>query len=296
MKRFLLLSALSAAAVAPTAFSQGIVNTSTRGMAGGGASALITGFVVDAPPDELRWYVVRVAGPTLASFGVEGALADPSFRLYDVRGTVVAANNDRGTVPNAALLDTVSAAVGTVPLSDPKESAVLVGLPGGAYTGVVSTPAGGAGVVLIETFEYEPVAPGTPSQTLSGIAASNPSFSTLATALRLTGLDAVLAEGGPFTVFAPTDEAFAKLPAGTLEALVANPAQLADILRYHVVSGAVKSTDLTNNQQVPTLLTGAAPLTVTLDGGVRVKTSTVVAADVMAINGVIHVIDTVLVP
>ena len=132
---------------------------------------------------------------------------------------------------------------------------------------------------------------------MSGLAAATPSLSTLATALRLTGLDVVLSREGPLTVFAPTNEAFAALPAGTLDALIANPSQLANVLQYHVTAGRVRSTDLSNNQQVTTLLQGAAPLTVTIaDGSVRIKDATVVAADIEAVNGVVHVIDRVLVP
>ena len=274
-----------------------LVNTSTRGMAGAGPNALISGFIIDSPAEELRWFLVRGVGPSLSGFGVGGALADPQIRLYDGRGTVVAANNDFGSAPHADLIAAVSADVGAFALSDNRESVLLVGLPAGAYTAVVSAPSGSSGTVLIETYEYEPVATGQASQTLSGLAASNPNLTVLATALRLTGLDVTLAEGGPFTVFAPTDAAFAALPAGTLDALIANPTQLAAVLQYHVVNGAVLSSALTNGQRVNTLLTTGAPLTVAIDGsGVKINTANVVAADVAALNGVVHVIDAVLVP
>ena len=274
-----------------------LINTSTRGVAGGGSQALFSGFVVDVPAGELRWFLVRGVGPSLATFGVDAPLADPVLRLYDGKGTVVGANNDVGSALNLELLEAVTVGAGAFPLNSEREAAVLVGLPAGAYTAVVSAGAQDPGTVIIETYEYAPVEAGQASQTLSGLAASNPNLTVLATALRLTGLDATLAEGGPFTVFAPTDAAFAALPAGTLDALIANPAQLADVLRYHVVSGDVLSTDLTNGQRVNTLLASGTPLTVGVTGsGVTINTASVVAADVPAVNGVVHVIDAVLVP
>ncbi len=118
----------------------------------------------------------------------------------------------------------------------------------------------------------------------------------MATALRLTGLDATLAAGGPFTVFAPTDAAFAALPAGTLNTLIANPAQLAQALLFHVANGQVLSTQLTNGQNITTLRAGARPLVINLTGGAKVDNANVVAADVRALNGVVHVIDAVLLP
>lgn len=293
---FVLSSALLLAAVTP-ALSGALVNTSSRGMVGTGNNVLISGFVVDADPGELRWVLVRASGPTLANFGVNPALANPSVWLYGASQTVVGSNDNFGDATNLELLNTVSSAVGAFPLTNAAEAALLVGLPAGAYSALVRAEGGGTGVALLEIYDAGPVGEGPAAQTLSGLAASNPNLSTLATALRLTGLDAVLSSGGPFTVFAPTNAAFAALPAGTLEALIANPAQLADVLRYHVVSGRALSSSLTNGQQVPTLLAGAASLPVTVsESGVTVGGANVVAADVEAINGVVHVIDAVLVP
>ncbi|MBM3874827.1 MAG: fasciclin domain-containing protein [Verrucomicrobia bacterium] len=258
---------------------------------------MISGFVVQAPAGQLRWLLIRGVGPTLGQFGVTGTLADPSLRVYDRNGTVIAANDNFATAPNLALLNTVTSAAGAFALGNASEAAVLIGLPAGSYTAQLGAGTGTAtGAVLLETYEFGSVAASQASQTITGIAASIGDFSTLTTALRLTGLDAALASGGPFTVFAPTDAAFAKLPAATLNALVANPSQLADVLRYHVVSGQVLSTQLTNGQVAPSLLPGRS-LSVTLaPGSVRINASNVAAADVRAVNGVIHVIDTVLVP
>jgi len=277
--------------------SSSLINSSTRGVAGSGSHTMISGFVVQAPPGELRWLLIRGVGPSLAQFGVTGTLADPSLRLQDSRGNVIAVNDNAATAPNLTLLNTVSSATGAFPLNPATEASVLVGLPAGAYTAQLGAGSGTAtGAVLLETYEFGAVAQGQAAQTLSGLAASNPALTTLATALRLTGLDVALAGSGAFTVFAPTDAAFAKLPAGTLNSLIANPAQLADVLRYHVIASQVLSNQLVNGQTAATLLPGRS-VTVNLSGGtVRISGSTVVIPDVRAVNGVVHVIDTVLVP
>ena len=120
------------------------------------------------------------------------------------------------------------------------------------------------------------------------------SFTTLATALEAAGLVETLKGEGPFTVFAPTDEAFAALPEGTLEELLANPDQLAAILTYHVVPGSVESTQLEDGM-TPATVNGAT-VEIDLDSGVMVNDATVTSADIMASNGVIHVIDQVILP
>jgi len=277
--------------------SSSLINSSTRGVAGSGSHTMISGFVVQAPAGELRWLLIRGVGPSLAQFGVTGTLADPSLRLQDGRGNVIAVNDNAATAPNLTLLNTVTSATGAFALNSATEASVLVGLPAGAYTAQLGAGSGTAtGAVLLETYEFGAVAQGQTAQTLSGLAASNPALSTLATALRLTGLDVALAGNGAFTVFAPTDAAFAKLPAGTLNSLIANPAQLADVLRYHVIATQVLSNQLVNGQTAATLLPGRS-VTVNITGSsVRINNSTVVIPDVRAVNGVAHVIDTVLVP
>ncbi len=272
-----------------------LINSSTRALAGSGANAQITGIVVSAPSNELRWVLVRSIGPSLSTFGVPNPLNDPVLKVYDSKGTVIAVNDNWGTAPNLTLLSTVATAAGAFPVTNTAEAAALIGLPAGNFTVVSEGKANHQGIVLSEVYEYGAVAAGTRSQTLTGIAAGSASFTTLTTALRLTGLDAVLAQGGPYTVFAPTDAAFAALPAGTLSALIANPTQLADVLKFHVVSGEALSTGLSNNQVVPTLLANKS-LTVNLTGGVKINSANVTTADVLAVNGVIHVIDAVLVP
>jgi len=125
-------------------------------------------------------------------------------------------------------------------------------------------------------------------------AVSAGTFTTLVAAVEAAGLVDTLKGEGPFTVFAPTDEAFAALPAGTLEALLADPEALAKILTYHVVAGKVMSGDLTNGMMATTV--NGANITIMTEDGVMVNDANVIAADIEASNGVIHVIDTVLIP
>ena len=117
-----------------------------------------------------------------------------------------------------------------------------------------------------------------------------------ALALKAAGLVDTLKGPGPFTVFAPTDEAFKKLPAGTVESLLKpeNKAKLVGILTYHVVPGKVMSTDLTNEMMATTVQGG--DLTIMTEGGVTVNGANVTTADIETSNGVIHVIDTVIIP
>ena len=122
-------------------------------------------------------------------------------------------------------------------------------------------------------------------------------FKTLAAALGAAGLVQTLKGPGPFTVFAPTDAAFAKLPAGTVETLLKpeNKGQLTAILTYHVVPGKALAADISGKKTSIATVNGAK---LAIDGtnGVKVNNATVTTADVMASNGVIHVIDTVLMP
>ena len=119
-------------------------------------------------------------------------------------------------------------------------------------------------------------------------------FNTLAAALKAAGLIDTLKGKGPFTVFAPTDAAFAKLPAGTVEGLLKDKAKLTKILTYHVVAGKVLAADVVKLKDAKTVEGSAVKINTS--GGVKVNDATVVKTDVEASNGVIHVIDTVLMP
>jgi len=120
-------------------------------------------------------------------------------------------------------------------------------------------------------------------------------FGTLLTAIEAAGLTGALSGDGPFTVFAPTDEAFAAIPADDLEAILADTDLLTSILTYHVVSGKVMAADVVNLDAATTLQ--GSDVTISVDGGsVSVDDATVVATDIEASNGVIHVIDAVITP
>lgn len=119
-------------------------------------------------------------------------------------------------------------------------------------------------------------------------------FTTLLAAVEAAGLTDTLKGDGPFTVFAPTDEAFAALPEGTVEGLLADPEALAKILTYHVIAGKVMSTDLSDGMMAATV--NGAEVTIKLGDAVMVNDATVTAADIEASNGVIHVIDKVIMP
>jgi len=122
-------------------------------------------------------------------------------------------------------------------------------------------------------------------------------FNTLAAALGAAGLVETLKGAGPFTVFAPTDAAFAKLPPGTVESLVAPAAKakLTGILTYHVVSGKVLAADVVKLHDAKTV-NGQSVAVEVVDGKVKIDTATVITADIVCSNGVIHVVDSVLMP
>jgi len=133
------------------------------------------------------------------------------------------------------------------------------------------------------------------SKNIVNVAVEAGNFSTLVTALQATGLDAELQKEGPYTVFAPTDEAFAKLPEGTVEGLLKDKEALKNILLYHVVSGKVMAEDVVKINEASTAQ--GTKVKINADkNGVMINKSKVVAADINASNGVIHVIDTVLLP
>jgi uncharacterized surface protein with fasciclin (FAS1) repeats len=153
------------------------------------------------------------------------------------------------------------------------------------------TACGSDDAAIQETVAEEPVVAGD----IVAVAGGNPDFSTLVSALTAAGLVETLQGAGPFTVFAPTNAAFAALPAGLLEKLLLpeNAAVLTSILTYHVVSGEVMSADVTAGA-VPTVQ--GSTIAITTEGGVKVSGANVIAVDVDASNGVIHVLDAVIVP
>ena len=119
-------------------------------------------------------------------------------------------------------------------------------------------------------------------------------FSTLLTAVEVAGLTSALESPGPFTVFAPVDDAFASLPPGTVQTLVDNVPQLARILKYHVLSGAYQRDQLIDQPEWTSL--EGAPVPIRRAEPFEVKNATVVSADIVCDNGVVHVIDRVILP
>jgi uncharacterized surface protein with fasciclin (FAS1) repeats len=135
--------------------------------------------------------------------------------------------------------------------------------------------------------------------TIPGIAEKTADLSTLVTALQTAGLVDTLAGSGPFTVFAPTNEAFAAVPPAELKYLLNNKTALTAVLEYHVASGKVLSTDLSNGEEIPTLQGENVTVTITSttnETSVKIDNATVTNANVEASNGVVHIIDQVMIP
>ena len=151
--------------------------------------------------------------------------------------------------------------------------------------------------MLIFAVAVQPATAGNCSKhtmTLAGKASNAGIFTTLLAAADATNLTSVLYDDGPFTLFAPTDDAFAALPDGTVENLLKNPKELAKVLKYHLVKGNIFSSDLNNAYSVATVL--GSPVNISTTEGVLVNNAKVIQADMEASNGVIHVIDKVLLP
>lgn len=154
-----------------------------------------------------------------------------------------------------------------------------------------------AGLFMALTLAFAPAHAGGAKKDIVDTAVGAGQFTTLVAAVTAAGLVDTLKGEGPFTVFAPTDEAFAKLPAGTLEDLLKpeNKAKLASILTYHVVPGKVMSTDIAGKKLEPASVQGEQ-VSIDATDGVKINGANVVQADIETSNGVIHVIDAVILP
>jgi uncharacterized surface protein with fasciclin (FAS1) repeats len=154
---------------------------------------------------------------------------------------------------------------------------------------------GSAAIATGSAAVVDPAKPAEPAATKNLIetakAAGN--FTTLLKAIDAAGITTTLSGAGPFTVFAPTDDAFAKLPAKDLEALLADKTKLEKLLQYHVVAGALSSKDLATQKSLKTI--EGADVALDVSSGIKIGDAKVVTPDVIASNGVIHAIDTVLV-
>ena len=246
-------------------------------------------FTVFAPTDD--------AFAALPEGTVETLLADPTgaltqILLYHVVDGVALAE----TVVTLESVTTLNGADVTIEVTD--SGVVLNGSVNVVTTDIMATN----GVIHVidavllppadEAMEME-----EPTMSIAEIAVDNGSFTTLVAALDAAGLVETLSGEGAFTVFAPTDEAFAALPEGTVETLLADPeGALTDILLYHVVDGVALAEDVVGMESVMTLNGQEVTIEVTDAGVVLNGTVNVVATDIMATNGVIHVIDAVLLP
>lgn len=172
-------------------------------------------------------------------------------------------------------------------------SLALVGCSSSTDTAESSPSPAATSASPMETAVESPVA----DETIVGVAAGNPDFSTLVAAVQAAGLAETLSGPGPYTVFAPTNAAFEALPAGLVDALLLpeNKEVLTQILTYHVVEGEVMSSDVQPGE-VPTVEGEDLTITVKPNGTVRVNDAKVTAVDIEGSNGVIHVINKVLVP
>ena len=235
-----------------------------------------------------------VFAPTDAAFAalpmgtVEALLLDPtgalaSILLYHVLG-VQALSTD---LSDGMMVTTLQGEEITVTIN---ANGVFIN---NAQVTVADVAASNGVVHVIDAVLLPPV---MPTSTIMDIVSNSPDHTILETALITSGLDATLGNPGDFTLFAPTDAAFALLPAGTVDALLADPnGQLVDVLLYHVLGGTVLSTDLVDGMMAMTIQGSDVLVTINANG-VFINDAQVIVADIMTDNGVVHVIDAVLLP
>ena len=261
------------------AVGAGSFNTLVAAVQAAGLEATLRGkgpFTVFAPTDE--------AFAKLPEGTVEALLADPEalaeILLYHVvPGKVMAADVSDGLEAETAQGSTVSFAIHSdgAPAIN---GALITATDIEAFNGVIR---------VIDTVILPP-------DDIVDTAIAAGSFETLVAAIQAAGLEEALRGEGPFTVFAPTDAAFAKLPAGTVEALLADPEALANILLFHVIEGKVMAADVSDGLEAATLQGSTVSFAIHSDGTPAINGALITATDIKASNGVIHVIDTVILP
>ena len=234
-------------------------------------------FTVFAPTDD--------AFATLPDGTVEALLEDPEGILTDILlYHVLGFQANSGDLFDGQTVKTLHGADITVTIND---DGVFIN---DAQVTIADIPADNGVVHVIDAVLLPP------SNTITDIVVNSPVHETLEAAVIAADLAGTLAGEGPFTLFAPTDEAFAALPEGTVESLLQDPSgALTDILLYHVVAGTALSTDLSNGLTLPTL-NGESVIVTINDDGVFINDAQVTIADIPADNGVVHVIDAVLLP
>jgi len=268
--------------IVDVAVGAGSFNTLVAAVQAAGLEETLRGkgpFTVFAPTDE--------AFAKLPEGTVEGLLEDPEaladILLYHViPGKVMAADVSDGLEAETAQGSTVSFAIhsdGTPAINE----ALITATDIEAFNGVIH---------VIDSVILPPEEPADIVDT----AISAGSFETLVAAVQAADLEDTLRGEGPFTVFAPTDEAFAKLPEGTVEGLLEDPEALADILLYHVIAGKVMAEDVSDGLEAETAQGSTVSFAIHSDGTPAINEALITATDIEASNGVIHVIDSVILP
>lgn len=270
------------------AYGAEVINMSARAKVGSEEETFIIGFIVRGESGEKVPIFMRGTGPTE---NVSTPIPDPSISLFkhveDGPNEVILGNDNWKTGGQMFAIGATQIA----PTED-QGSALIASVEPGHYSFHMADVTGSGGVGLAEVYEM----------TLNSIPANlvnADDFNTLLAAITAaqsdTDVASILSGEGPFTLFAPTDAAFAKIPSETLGELLADPELLADILGYHVVIGEVPSSAVSNGQVV--MANGEkAILQVNGDGGVIIQGAGVIETDFMASNGIIHVIDSVMLP
>ncbi|MBI1294830.1 fasciclin domain-containing protein [bacterium] len=286
--------------IVETAISAGNFTTLVAAVEAAGLVEALTGegpFTVFAPTDE--------AFAALPEGTIDALLADPSGDLtqillyHVVPGMVMAADVTDGLEAETLQGGTVTFTVGDgVMINEANVVATDIVASNGVIhviDAVILPPAAEEAAATPEATEEAAEEAAMDEMNIVETAVSAGSFTTLVAAVEAAGLVDALSGEGPFTVFAPTDEAFAALPEGTVEALLADPTgDLTQILLYHVVAGKVMAADVTDGSEAETLQGGT--VTFSVADGVTINGVNIVATDIVASNGVIHVIDAVILP
>ena len=236
-------------------------------------------FTVFAPTDD--------AFAALPAGTIDALLADPQGALTDILlYHVVGANALSTDLMDGMTITTLNGADVTVTINN---DGVFIN---DAQVTVADITTDNGVVHVIDAVLLPPA----PTNSIFDVIANSPDHNTLESVIELAGLSEALANDGPLTVFAPTDDAFAALPATLLDALIEDPqGLLTSILLYHVVAGEARSTDLSNGQSITTVI-GADVLVTINNDGVFINDAQVIVADIEADNGIVHVIDAVLTP
>lgn len=271
-----------------SSYAADVVNMSARAIVGSEEETFIIGFVVDGMPGETVPMYLRGTGPT---DNVGNPIANPNISIFkheaDGPNEVILGNDDWKT---GGQMFAISAT--QIPPANDQGAAAIAMLEPGEYSFHLADGAASGGVGMAEAYEMT-------LNNIPGNLVNADDFTTLLAAVNAalpsTDVAGILSDEGPFTLFAPTDAAFAKIPADTLNDLLADPDLLADILLYHAVVGEVPASAVANGQVM--MANGEnAIVQVTGAGGVVIQGANVIETDFMASNGIIHVVDTVILP